>query len=123
VGSTTACPVHNFTPPSELLVCYQPYRQKVVPGQKSVYETFLVGRQAVLSDNTTHQCDNETRTQVTLQINITFSILMLKIGDQGQIKKIIKRRLSEVEKDEIWQKFYSLLDPAQMTFNLKNDEI
>ncbi len=48
---------------------------------------------------------------------------MLKIGDQGQIKKIIKRRLSEVEKDEIWQKFYSLLDPAQMTFNLKNDEI
>jgi hypothetical protein len=65
-----------------------------------MYEMFLVGRQAVLSDNTTHQCDNATRTQVTRQITITFSILLLKIGDQGQIKKIIKRRLSEVEKDE-----------------------
>jgi hypothetical protein len=23
VGSTTVCPVHNFPPPCELLVCYQ----------------------------------------------------------------------------------------------------
>jgi hypothetical protein len=38
--STTVCPVHNFLPPSELLVCYQPHRQKVVPGQTSMYETF-----------------------------------------------------------------------------------
>ncbi len=38
---TTVCPVHNFPPPSELLVCYQPHRQGVMPGQKSIYETFL----------------------------------------------------------------------------------
>ena len=42
VGSTTVCPVHNFPPLSELLVCYQPHRNKVMPGQKSIYETFLV---------------------------------------------------------------------------------
>jgi hypothetical protein len=42
VCSTTVCPVHNFPPPSELLVCYQPHRQGVMPGQKSIYETFLV---------------------------------------------------------------------------------
>jgi hypothetical protein len=41
VCSTTVCPVHNFPPPSELLVCYQPHRQEVMPGQKSIYETFL----------------------------------------------------------------------------------
>jgi hypothetical protein len=38
---TTVCPVHNFPPPSELLVCYQPHRQTVMPCQKSIYETFL----------------------------------------------------------------------------------
>jgi hypothetical protein len=27
--------------PAELLVCYQPHRQEVMPGQKSIYETFL----------------------------------------------------------------------------------
>ncbi len=41
-STTTVCPVHNFPPPSELLVCYQPHRQTVMPGQKSIYETFLV---------------------------------------------------------------------------------
>ncbi len=41
MGSTTVCPVHNFPPPSELLVCYQPHKQKVLLGQKSIYETFL----------------------------------------------------------------------------------
>jgi hypothetical protein len=30
-----------FPPPSELLVCFQPHRQKVMLGQKSIYETFL----------------------------------------------------------------------------------
>ena len=38
----SVCLVHNFLPPSELLVCYQPHRQEVMPGQKSIYETFLV---------------------------------------------------------------------------------
>ncbi len=42
MGSTTVCPVHIFPPPTELLVCYQPHRQKVMPGQKSINETFLV---------------------------------------------------------------------------------
>ncbi len=41
MGSITVCPVHIFPPPTELLVCYQPHRQKVMPGQKSIYETFL----------------------------------------------------------------------------------
>jgi hypothetical protein len=41
-STTTVCPVHNFPPPSELLVCYQPHRQTVMPGQKSIYETLLV---------------------------------------------------------------------------------
>jgi hypothetical protein len=41
-GQYHICPVHNFPHPSELLVCYQPDRQKVVPGQTSMYETFLV---------------------------------------------------------------------------------
>ena len=41
MGSTTVCPVQNFPPPSELLVCQQPHRQKVVPGQNSLYEMFL----------------------------------------------------------------------------------
>jgi hypothetical protein len=45
--SSTGCVVqqsvrYNFPPPSELLVCYQPHRQEVMPGQKSIYETFLV---------------------------------------------------------------------------------
>jgi hypothetical protein len=40
-NTTTVCPVHNFPPPSELLVCYQPHRQTAMPGQKSIYETFL----------------------------------------------------------------------------------
>jgi hypothetical protein len=34
-GQVTVCPLHNFPPPSELLVCYQPNRHKVIPGQKS----------------------------------------------------------------------------------------
>ncbi len=34
-------PVHIFPSPSELLVCYQPHRQKVMPGQKPIYETIL----------------------------------------------------------------------------------
>ncbi len=38
----TVCPVQYFPTPRELLVCYQPHRQKVMPGQKSIYETFLV---------------------------------------------------------------------------------
>ncbi len=42
MGSITVCPVHIFTPPTELLVCYQPHRQEFMPGQKSIYETFLV---------------------------------------------------------------------------------
>jgi hypothetical protein len=41
MGSITVCPVHIFPPPTELLVCYQPHRQEVMPGQKSIYETFL----------------------------------------------------------------------------------
>ncbi len=41
LGSTTVCPVHDFPPPSELHVCYQPHRQEVMPGQNSIYETFL----------------------------------------------------------------------------------
>jgi hypothetical protein len=41
MGSTTVCPIRNFPPPTELLVCYQPHRQKVLVGQKSMYETFL----------------------------------------------------------------------------------
>jgi hypothetical protein len=41
VCRTTVCPVHNFPPPSQLLVCCQPHRQEVIPAQKSVYETFL----------------------------------------------------------------------------------
>jgi hypothetical protein len=39
--SITVCPVHIFPPPAELLVCYQPHRLEVMPGQKSIYETFL----------------------------------------------------------------------------------
>ncbi len=42
MGSTTVSPVHIFPPPSKLLVCYQPHRQTAMPGQKSIYETFLV---------------------------------------------------------------------------------
>jgi hypothetical protein len=42
MGSITVCPVQIFPPPTELLVCYQPHRQEVMPGQKSIYETFLV---------------------------------------------------------------------------------
>jgi hypothetical protein len=42
VCSTTVCRVHNFPPPSELLVCYQPHKQEEIPGHKSIYETFLV---------------------------------------------------------------------------------
>ncbi len=38
---TTVGPVQNFPPPCELLVCYQPHRQTAMPGQKSIYETFL----------------------------------------------------------------------------------
>jgi hypothetical protein len=41
MGSITVCPIHIFPPPAELLVCYQPHRQEVMPGQKSIYETFL----------------------------------------------------------------------------------
>jgi hypothetical protein len=40
-STTKVCSVHNLPPPSELLVCYQPHRQTVMPGQKSIYETFL----------------------------------------------------------------------------------
>ncbi len=47
MGSITVCPVQNFLPPSELLVCYQPHRQAVMLGQKSIYETFLVGTEGV----------------------------------------------------------------------------
>jgi hypothetical protein len=32
MGSITVCPVHIFPPPTELLVCYQPHRQEVMPG-------------------------------------------------------------------------------------------
>ncbi len=42
MGSITVCPVHIFPPPTELIVCYQLHRQEVMPGQKSIYETFLV---------------------------------------------------------------------------------
>jgi hypothetical protein len=42
MGSITVCPVHIFPPPAELLVCYQPHRQEVMPGQKPIYETFLL---------------------------------------------------------------------------------
>jgi hypothetical protein len=41
MSSITVCPVHIFPPPAELLVCCQPHRQGVMPGQKSIYETFL----------------------------------------------------------------------------------
>ncbi len=41
MGSITVCPVHIFPPPAELLVCYQPHSLEVMPGQKSIYETFL----------------------------------------------------------------------------------
>ncbi len=39
--NTTVCPVHNFPPPSKILVSYQPFRHKVMTGQKSIYKTFL----------------------------------------------------------------------------------
>ncbi len=42
MGSITVCPVHIFPPPAELLFCYQPHRQEVMPGQKSIYWTFLL---------------------------------------------------------------------------------
>jgi hypothetical protein len=42
MGSITVCPVNIFPPPTELLVCYQPHRLEVMPGQKSIYVTFLV---------------------------------------------------------------------------------
>jgi hypothetical protein len=45
VGSTTVSPVHIFPSPSELLVCYHQHRQTAMPGQKSIYETFLGGKE------------------------------------------------------------------------------
>jgi hypothetical protein len=48
-NTATVCPVHNFLPPSELLVCYQPHRQTAMPGQKSIYETFLVSTSTGIS--------------------------------------------------------------------------
>jgi hypothetical protein len=50
-ASITVCPVHIFPPPTELLVCYQPHRQEVMQGQKSIYETFLVGALNKLPDD------------------------------------------------------------------------
>ncbi len=47
-STTTVCLVHNFPPPSELLVCYQPHRQTAIPSQKSIYETFLDGREGCI---------------------------------------------------------------------------
>ncbi len=54
MGSTTFCPVYIFLPPTELLVCYQPHRQKVMPGQKSIFETFLGGRGITIPSRVLH---------------------------------------------------------------------
>jgi hypothetical protein len=53
MGSITVCPVHIFPPPAELPVCYQPHRQEVMPGQKSIYETFLFISQLELAISST----------------------------------------------------------------------
>jgi hypothetical protein len=77
-GSTTVCPVHIFPPLSELLVCYQPHRQKVMPSQKSIYETFLSRHlHGIAGDVTSALLESLAEVGVRTQVQRGLALLVL----------------------------------------------